>query len=213
MAFRFDKLTVKSQEAVQQAQSEAESLGHQQLLPLHLLKALLADEQGIVRPLLQKIGVKIPQLESMVTGELNRMPKVSGGAAQVGASREVMQVFDAATQAADQMKDQFVSVEHLLLGLTKVKDAAQRLLDLNGIAEKDILTGLQSVRGSQQVTDQSPEDKYQALEKYGKDLVELARQGKIDPVIGRDTEIRRVIQVLSRQMKQQVNCFVENVDL
>ena len=201
MAFRFDKLTVKSQEAVQQAQSEAESLGHQQLLPLHLLKALLADEQGIVRPLLQKIGVKIPQLESMVTGELNRMPKVSGGAAQVGASREVMQVFDAATQAADQMKDQFVSVEHLLLGLTKVKDAAQRLLDLNGIAEKDILTGLQSVRGSQQVTDQSPEDKYQALEKYGKDLVELARQGKIDPVIGRDTEIRRVIQVLSRRRK------------
>ncbi len=201
MAFRFDKLTVKSQEAVQHAQSEAENLGHQQLLPLHLLKALLADEQGIVRPLLQKIGVKIPQLESMVAGELNRLPKVSGGAAQVGASREVLQVFDAATQAADQMKDQFVSVEHLLLGLTKVKDAAQRLLDLNGIAEKDILTALQSVRGSQQVTDQSPEDKYQALEKYGKDLVELARQGKIDPVIGRDTEIRRVIQVLSRRRK------------
>ena len=201
MAFRFDKLTVKSQEAVQHAQSEAENLGHQQLLPLHLLKALLADEQGIVRPLLQKIGVKIPQLESMVAGELNRLPKVSGGAAQVGASREVLQVFDAATQAADQMKDQFVSVEHLLLGLTKVKDAAQRLLELNGIAEKDILTGLQSVRGSQQVTDQSPEDKYQALEKYGKDLVELARQGKIDPVIGRDTEIRRVIQVLSRRRK------------
>ena len=201
MAFRFDKLTVKSQEAVQQAQSEAENLGHPQLLPLHLLKALQADEQGIVRPLLQKIGVKIPQLESMVASELNRLPKVSGGAAQVGASREVLQVFDAATQAADQMKDQFVSVEHLLLGLTKVKDAAQRLLELNAIAEKDILTALQSVRGSQQVTDQSPEDKYQALEKYGKDLVELARQGKIDPVIGRDTEIRRVIQVLSRRRK------------
>ncbi|MFM9960773.1 MAG: ATP-dependent chaperone ClpB [Planctomycetaceae bacterium] len=201
MAFRFDKLTVKSQEAVQKAQSEAENLGHQQLQPLHLLKALLADEQGIVRPLLQKIGVKIPQLESMVAGELNRLPKVSGGAGQVGASREVLQVFDAATQAADQMKDQFVSVEHLLLGLTKVKDAAQRLLELNAIAEKDILTALQLVRGSQQVTDQSPEDKYQALEKYGKDLVELARQGKIDPVIGRDTEIRRVIQVLSRRRK------------
>ena len=201
MAFRFDKLTVKSQEAVQQAQSEAENLGHQQLLPLHLLKALLTEEQGIVRPLLQKIGVKIPQLESLVASELNRLPKVSGGGGQVGASREVLQVFDAATQAADQMKDQFVSTEHLLLGLTKVDDAAKRLLALNAIEEKDILNALRTVRGSQQVTDQSPEDKYQALEKYGKDLVELARKGKIDPVIGRDTEIRRVIQVLSRRRK------------
>ena len=201
MAFRFDKLTVKSQEAVQQAQSEAESLGHQQLLPLHLLKALLTEEQGIVRPLLQKIGVKIPQLESLVASELNRLPKVTGGAGQVSAGREVLQVFDAATQAADQMKDQFVSTEHLLLGLTKVEDAAKRLLALNAIEEKDILNALRAVRGSQQVTDQSPEDKYQALEKYGKDLVELARQGKIDPVIGRDTEIRRVIQVLSRRRK------------
>ena len=202
MAFRFDKLTVKSQEAVQQAQSEAESLGHQQLQPLHLLKALLVEEQGVVRPLLQKIGVKVPQLESMVAAELNRLPKVSGGGGvQVGASREVRQVFDAATQAADQMKDQFVSTEHLLLGLTKVEDAAKRLLALNAIEEKDILNALRTVRGSQQVTDQSPEDKYQALEKYGKDLVELARQGKIDPVIGRDTEIRRVIQVLSRRRK------------
>ena len=202
MGFRFDKLTVKSQEAVQQAQSEAESLGHQQLLPLHLLKALLTEEQGIVRPLLQKIGVKIPQLESMVSAELNRLPKVSGGGGgQVGAGREILRVFDAATQAADQMKDQFVSTEHLLLGLTKVEDAAKRLLALNAIEEKDILNALRTVRGSQQVTDQSPEDKYQALEKYGKDLVELARQGKIDPVIGRDTEIRRIIQVLSRRRK------------
>ncbi len=202
MAFRFDKLTVKSQEAVQQAQSEAENKGHQQLLPLHLLKSLLIEEQGIVRPLLQKIGVKIPQLEAMVDGELSRLPKVSGGGTgQVAASREVMQVFDAATQAADQMKDQFVSTEHLLLGLTKVDDAAKRLLSLNAIDEKDILNALRTVRGSQQVTDQSPEDKYQALEKYGKDLVELARQGKIDPVIGRDTEIRRIIQVLSRRRK------------
>ena len=201
MGFRFDKLTVKSQEAVQQAQSEAESLGHQQLLPLHLLKALLTEEQGIVRPLLQKIGVKIPQLESMVSAELNRLPKVSGGGGQVGAGREVLRVFDAATQAADQMKDQFVSTEHLLLGLTKVEDAAKRLLALNAVEEKDVLNALRTVRGSQQVTDQSPEDKYQALEKYGKDLVELARQGKIDPVIGRDTEIRRVIQVLSRRRK------------
>jgi ATP-dependent Clp protease ATP-binding subunit ClpB len=201
MAFRFDKLTVKSQEAVQQAQAEAENRAHQQLLPLHLLKALLAEDQGIVRPLLLKIGVKVPQLESLVDSELNRLPKVSGGSGQVGASREIMQVFDAASRAADRMKDQFVSTEHLLLGLTSVEDAAKRLLSLNGVEENDILTALQAVRGSQQVTDQSPEDKYQALEKYGKDLVELARQGKIDPVIGRDTEIRRVIQVLSRRRK------------
>ncbi len=201
MAFRFDKLTVKSQEAVQQAQQEAENRGHQQLLPLHLLKSLLTEDQGIVRPLLQKIGVKIGQLEEMVESELSRLPKVSGGAGQVGASQAVMQVFDAATQTATQMKDQFVSTEHLLLALTKVDDAAKRLLDLSAVEEKDILNALRSVRGSQQVTDQSPEDKYQALEKYGKDLVELARQGKIDPVIGRDTEIRRIIQVLSRRRK------------
>jgi ATP-dependent Clp protease ATP-binding subunit ClpB len=201
MAFRFDKLTVKSQEAVQQAQAEAENRAHQQLLPLHLLKALLTEEQGIVRPLLQKIGVKVAQLDSLVDSELNRLPKVSGGAGQVAASREVLQVFDAASRAADRMKDQFVSTEHLLLGLTSVEDTAKRLLSLNGVEENDILTALQAVRGSQQVTDQSPEDKYQALEKYGKDLVELARQGKIDPVIGRDTEIRRVIQVLSRRRK------------
>ena len=201
MAFRFDKLTVKSQEAVQQAQQEAENRGHQQLVPLHLFKSLLTEDQGIVRPLLQKIGVKIGQLEEMVDSELSRLPKVSGGGAQVGASQAVMQVFDAATQAATQMKDQYVSTEHLLLALTKVEDAAKRLLDLSAVEEKDILNALRSVRGSQQVTDQSPEDKYQALEKYGKDLVELARQGKIDPVIGRDTEIRRVIQVLSRRRK------------
>ncbi len=201
MAFRFDKLTVKSQEAVQDAQQQAENLGHQQLLPLHLLKSLLAEEGGIVRPLLQKIGAKIPQLETMVESELARLPKVSGGGGQVAASREVLQVFDAATQFAEQMKDQFVSTEHLLLALTKVQDAAQRLLELNAISESDILKALQTVRGSQQVTDQSPEDKYQALEKYGKDLVQLARAGKIDPVIGRDTEIRRVIQVLSRRRK------------
>ena len=201
MAFRFDKLTVKSQEAVQQAQSEAESRGHQQLLPLHLLRALLREEQGIVRPLLQKIGANVAQLESLVESELARLPKVSGGNGQVGASSVAMQVFDAAAQAAEQMKDQFVSTEHLLLGLTKVEDAAKRLLKLNAIEEKDILNALRAVRGSQQVTDQSPEDKYQALEKYGKDLVELARAGKIDPVIGRDTEIRRVVQVLSRRRK------------
>ncbi len=199
MAFRMDKLTVKAQEAVQEAQQLAENLGHPQLLPLHLLKALLDEEGGIVRPLLDKIGVKVAQLSGILDADLKKLPKQSGG--QVSAGPAMMQVLNKASDLADQMKDQFVSTEHLLLALTQVDDQAQRVLKLNGVAESDVLNALKAVRGSQQVTDQNPEDKYQALEKYGRDLVEAARQGKIDPVIGRDTEIRRVIQVLSRRRK------------
>lgn len=199
MAFRPDKLTVKAQEAVQTAQQFAESQGNPQLVPLHLLKALLDEQQGIVRPLLEKIGIRVPQLRSIVDADLGKLPRSSGG--QVGASQAIMQVFDKANQQADVMKDSFTSTEHLLLALTQVDDQAQRVLKLNGVGEADVLNALKSVRGSQQVTDQNPEEKYQALEKYAKDLVALARQGKIDPVIGRDQEIRRVIQVLSRRRK------------
>lgn len=199
MAFRPDKLTVKAQEAVQSAQQLAESQGNPQLVPLHLLKALLDEQQGIVRPLLEKIGIRVPQLRSIVDADIAKLPRGSGG--QVGGSQAVMQVLEKATQQADTMKDAFVSTEHLLLALTQVDDQAQRVLKLNGVSETDVLNALKSVRGSQQVTDQNPEEKYQALEKYGKDLVALARQGKIDPVIGRDQEIRRVIQVLSRRRK------------
>ena len=199
MAFRPDKLTVKAQEAVQSAQQLAESQGHPQLLPLHLLKALLDEQQGIVRPLLEKIGIRVPQLRTIVDADLGKLPRGSSG--QTGASQAVMQVLDKANQQADVMKDSFTSTEHLLLALTQVDDQAQRVLKLNGVTEADILSALKAVRGSQQVTDQNPEEKYQALEKYGKDLVALARQGKIDPVIGRDQEIRRVIQVLSRRRK------------
>lgn len=199
MAFRPDKLTVKAQEAVQTAQQFAESQGNPQLVPLHLLKALLDEQQGIVRPLLEKIGIRVPQLRSIVDADLGKLPRGSGG--QVGASQAIMQVFDKANQQADVMKDSFTSTEHLLLALTQVDDQAQRVLKLNGVGEADVLNALKSVRGSQQVTDQNPEEKYQALEKYAKDLVALARQGKIDPVIGRDQEIRRVIQVLSRRRK------------
>lgn len=201
MAFRFEKLTVKAQEAVQNAQRQAEDRGHQQLLPLHLLKALLAEEQGVVRPLLQKVGINLKQLDSMVDGELGRLPKVSGPGMQVGAGPAVMRLLEDAQKLADQMKDEFVSTEHLLLAMTKLDDQVKRLLELNGVEEGDVLAALRTVRGGQRVTDQSPEDKYQALERYGKDLVELARQGKIDPVIGRDAEIRRVVQVLSRRRK------------
>jgi len=200
MAFRPDKLTVKAQEAVQSAQQFAESQGHAQLVPLHLLKALLDEQQGIVRPLLEKVGIRVPQLRSIVDADLQKLPRSSGGG-QVGASQAIRQVLDKAADQADTMKDAFVSTEHLLLALTLVDDQAQRVLKLNGVIDSDVLSALKSVRGSQTVTDQNPEDKYQALEKYGKDLVALARLGKIDPVIGRDQEIRRVIQVLSRRRK------------
>jgi ATP-dependent Clp protease ATP-binding subunit ClpB len=201
MSLRFDKLTVKAQEAVQRAQQVAEDKGHQQLTGLHLLKALLDEEQGVVRPLVQKIGASPDQLRSATEQELNRLPKVSGGAMQVGLGQEVLKIFDAAQKQADQMKDQFLSTEHLLIGMFRVDSEAKKLLNLHGVGEHDVLEALKAIRGGQTVTDQSPEEKYQALKKYGKDLVEMARQGKVDPVIGRDTEIRRVIQVLSRRRK------------
>jgi ATP-dependent Clp protease ATP-binding subunit ClpB len=201
MAFRPEKFTVKSQEAVQAAQQFAESKGHRQLVPLHLLHALLAEADGVPRALLQKIGVNFAQLNKMLDSELGRLPSSSGSNVPLGASSEVMKIFDEAQKLATQMQDSFVSTEHLFLSLTKVEDPAKKLLTLNGIEEADVLSALQAVRGGAQVTDQNPEEKYQALKKYGKDLVELARQGKIDPVVGRDTEIRRVIQVLSRRRK------------
>ena len=201
MAFHFDKLTVKAQEAVQAARQLAESRGHQQLQPLHLLAALLQEQEGVVRPLLQKIGVQPGRIESMVDGELGRLPKVTGAGGDVGLGAAGAKVLDAAQDLAAKMKDAFVSTEHLLLALTQVDDQARRLLELNGVEQNDVLQALKAVRGAQPIVDQNPEDKYQALQKYGHDLVELARQGKIDPVIGRDAEIRRVIQVLSRRRK------------
>ena len=201
MSFRPDKFTVKSQEAVQAAQQYAESRGHRQLVPLHLLHALLAEPDGVPRALLQKIGVNFAQLSKTLDSELGRLPSSSGSNVPLAGSSEIMQVFDTAQKLATQMQDSFVSTEHLLLALTKVEDPAKKLLAINGIEESDVLSALKAVRGSSQVTDQNPEEKYQALKKYGKDLVELARLGKIDPVVGRDTEIRRVIQVLSRRRK------------
>ena len=201
MAFRPDKLTVKAQEAVQRAQGIARDLSHQQLTPLHLLASLLDEEGGVVRPVIQKIGANVKQLDGLVESEIQRLPKVTGGSGEVGATPALMKVLDEAQARADAMKDQFVSTEHLLLALTKVDDPAQRLLELSGVKEADVLTALKTIRGGQSVTDQNPEGRYQALEKYGHDLVAAARQGKIDPVIGRDAEIRRVIQILSRRRK------------
>jgi ATP-dependent Clp protease ATP-binding subunit ClpB len=199
MAFRFDQLTLKSQEAVQQAQSLAKERSHQRLEPMHLLAALLSPEQQVVRSLLTQLGVNPAQILKAAEEGLGALPKVTGGETTI--SPELNQVFETAAAEAERMKDQYVSVEHLLLAILKVKSRAQTLLDALGIGEKEVLGALQKVRGGQRVTDQNPEDKYQALERYGRDLVELAREKKMDPVIGRDSEIRRVIQVLSRRTK------------
>jgi len=201
MAFRFDKLTLKSQEAVQKAQDLARDRGQQRLEPMHLLAALLDPDQAVVRALLTQLGANPAQLLRAAEEGINALPKVSGGGGDVALGPDLSRVLDTAQAEADRMKDQFVSVEHLLLGLAKVKGRAQDVLAAVGVQEKDILQALQKVRGGQRVTDQNPDDKYQALERYGRDLVELARKGKMDPVIGRDAEIRRVVQVLSRRTK------------
>ncbi|HTQ38414.1 MAG TPA: ATP-dependent chaperone ClpB [Pirellulales bacterium] len=201
MALRFDKFTIKAQEAVQRAQEMAADHGNPQIDPLHLLASLLAEEEGIVKPLLDKIGVNRTQLDRIAESELNHLPKQSGHVGQPGISHELNNVFEAAQREAGTMKDDFVSTEHLLLALAKVDSKARNVLKLNAITEKELLAAMQTVRGSQRVTDMAPEAKFQALQKYGIDLVERARQGKLDPVIGRDQEIRRVIQVLSRRTK------------
>jgi len=200
MAFRFDKLTIKAQEAVARAQELAAEAGNPQIEPVHLLASLLKDDGGIVRPVLEKIGANVSQLEKIVEAELKHLPKASGGSPP-GIGSPLSKVLDAAQAEADGMKDEFVSTEHLLLAVAGTTSKAQDVLGLNAITKDKLLGALQTVRGSARVTDQTPEGKFQALEKYGIDLIERAKQGKLDPVIGRDNEIRRVITVLSRRTK------------
>ncbi|WP_165250070.1 ATP-dependent chaperone ClpB [Paludisphaera soli] len=199
MAFRFDKLTLKSQEALQAAQALAGERSHQRLEPMHLLASLLDPNQQVVRALFTQLGVNPAQILRAALQGLDALPRVTGGEVSIGP--DLAAVLDAAQAEADGMKDQYVSVEHLLLGLAKVKSKTQALLESLGVTAPEILKALQKVRGGQAVTDQNPDDKYQALERYGRDLVEAARKGKMDPVIGRDSEIRRVVQVLSRRTK------------
>ncbi len=200
MPFRMDKLTIKAQEAIVGAQSLATSQGNPEIEGLHLLSALLEDPAGVVVPLLKKIGAQVDKLQSTTASELQRLPRSSSNR-QPGISASLQKGLEAAASAAEGMKDEFVSTEHLLLGLCKSEKNTSELLKLFGVNEKEILQGLQTVRGSARVTDQSPEGKFQALEKYGVDLVAQASKNKLDPVIGRDNEIRRVIQVLSRRTK------------
>jgi len=202
MAIRWDKFTVKAQEAVQRASQLASEHGNPELLPLHLLAALLEDKEGIVPPVLEKIGIGPQAVLSEVYVALEKLPKVSGEAAQSNLSNEANKLLDQAFKEASNFKDEYVSTEHLLLAITHLKrDAAQQILARHGATYDAILKALTVVRGSQKVTDQNPEAKYQALERYARDLTEQARRGKLDPVIGRDEEIRRVVQVLSRRTK------------
>ncbi len=197
---RMDKLTIKAQEALQAGQALAAEMQHSEFGPLHLLGALLADKEGIVRPILGKLGADAGRIATLVQAELKRIPTVSGGA-NLGASRELQNVLNDAQKEADRLTDEYLSTEHFLLALAAVKSAAKEVLSLMAVTPDKILSALKEVRGNTRVTDQNPEDKFQALEKYGRDLVEAARKGKLDPVIGRDDEIRRCMQVLSRRTK------------
>ena len=200
MAFDMNKLTAKAQEALVAAQSMATEKGNAEIVPMHLLASLLHEQDGLVVPIIQKMGAPLRQLESIVGSEVSRLPSSSGGSAP-GMGRALQDVLNRASEQAKKMQDEFVSTEHQLLALCKVESTASRVLKMNAVEEAGVLTAIREIRGSARVTDQHPEGKFQALEKYGIDLVERAKAGKLDPVIGRDKEIRRVIQVLSRRTK------------
>ena len=189
---RFDKFTTKAQEAVAAAQELARQRENPEITPQHLLRGLLDAEQSTIHALLGKLGVDANDLAAQTDAALARLPNSAG--TQIGLGRATADVLEAAQKQADRLKDDFVSTEHILIAL------AERNL-VPGVTPDKLLGVLKDVRGNQRVTDQEPEAKYQALEKYGKDLVKLAEQGKIDPVIGRDEEIRRTMQVLSRRTK------------
>jgi ATP-dependent Clp protease ATP-binding subunit ClpB len=197
---RLDKLTVKAQEAVMASQAAASQGGHAHVEPLHLLKALLEQEGGLARPLLEKVGIPHDRIRSMVDSELGRLPTQSGGGG-MGMDPSLLTVLNRAEREAREMKDDYTSVEHMLLALAEEPSTAREALSALGATRMAILTALKDIRGNQRVTDQNPEDKFQALERYGRDLCEMARRGKLDPVIGRDEEVRRVMQVLSRRTK------------
>ncbi|MDR3744589.1 MAG: ATP-dependent chaperone ClpB [Acidobacteriaceae bacterium] len=207
MAFKWEKLTVKSQEAVQAAASMAAENGNPEVLPMHLLAALLEDREGVVLPVLEGAGVRVQELLAGVNAAISKLPKVSGSNAQPAMAASLQKILDRAAKEAESFKDEYISTEHLLLAMTEAPkiggqpDSTRDALAAMGATHDAVLKALSAVRGSQRVTDQNPEGKFQSLEKYGKDLTDLARKGKLDPVIGRDEEIRRVVQVLARRTK------------
>ncbi len=198
---KWDKFTVMAQEAFQQAQSRAEELGNQELKPEHLLWAFLNQEENIVNSVLAKIGVNLSKIREDLKSSVDKIPKIEGGE-EVYLSSSLRKIMANAQKEADKIKDEFISTEHLFLALLKEKTCeASRILRENGVTEEAILKALMALRGTQRVTDAQPEAKYRVLERYARDITELAKQGKLDPVIGREDEVRRVIQVLSRRTK------------
>ena len=195
-----DKFTAKMQEAFNGAIDIASGFGQQEIGNEHFLLSLLAQSEGLTRPILEKMGVAVQPLTAKLEAAAASLPKVHGGA-QAFVGNELRKTIDSAEAEMAKLKDEFLSAEHYLLALSQEKNAAAKLLAANGVTHQGLMKALVEVRGSQRVTDQNPEGKYQTLEKYGKDLTELARKGKIDPVIGRDEEIRRTMQVLSRRTK------------
>src|ERR671922_1653766 len=190
---QLDRFTIKSQEALQAAIRLAADRRNTETAPGHLLIALLDQEEGIVRPVLRKIGAEPGAIRSQAGGALDRLPTITAGAREPSTSRELLDVLREAEREAGKLSDEYISTEHLLLALSEAVDGLP--------PHDDIAKAVEQVRGPHRVTDQSPEDKYQALQKFGRDLTQAAEEGKLDPVIGRDDEIRRVIQVLSRRTK------------
>src|SRR5712692_3718964 len=200
---RFDRLTIKAQEALAEAQKLAEKAGHQQLDVEHLALALVRQREGLTQSLLNKLGADPAVLARALEQELKKIPQVSGSGATgvAGITPRLRDVFSAAEQEAERFKDEYLSTEHLLLAIVDAGGTAAGVFKRQGVSKDRLYAALTSIRGTQRVTDQEPEEKYQALAKYSRDLTDLARKGKLDPVIGRDEEIRRVIQVLSRRTK------------
>jgi len=203
MVVRFDRFTLKAQETVQDARSIAQQHGHQQVDGDHLLLSLVQQQEGVVVPILQRLEISPEKIKEEIRKKIERKPQVHGPTAmdQVYITPELNQVFEAAMSEAGRLQDEFISTEHLLIGLAEKGGEVARLLKENNITRDRILAVLKDIRGSHRVTDQNPEEKYQALKRYTRDLTEEARRGKLDPIIGRDEEIRRVIQVLSRRTK------------
>ncbi len=198
---RADKFTIKSQEALQAAQAHARELGNPQVAPEHLLYALIQQKDGVVLPVLQKLGADIQAVARDLSAAVSKLPKVQGQG-ELYLSPALNRILEDAQKEADNFKDEYVSAEHLLIALASAKgEEVSRLLQSQGVTKDNILKVLVSIRGSQKITDPNPEEKYQALQRYSRDLTDLARKGKLDPVIGRDEEVRRVIQVLSRRTK------------
>ena len=195
-----DKLTVKSQELFQAAHNIAQTHNHQAIEPIHFLQAMMADDQGVVFSIFKKIGVQVQAIFADTTTAIEKQVQVTGSGS-IYLSRDGKKMLDLAFSEASKMKDQYVSLEHLLLALITMKSSASEILEKNGVTRDAVLTVLKDIRGNQSVTDQNPEGTYQALEKFGRDYTQLAREGKLDPVIGRDEEIRRIVQVLSRRRK------------